>query len=159
MSIQFNAKQTTLKIMLKLQFLIGKKYNEEWSTVKNCNFSKLQFFKCNFTVISLHIFAVYMANNSYQPDNHIGPNFGFLTLKYAKKTQALGRTYKEKVSGISTLTYTNILFSYTVYILDFDSNIVLTPYSKAVKLDRWPRLALLPSKDGYVKPISILKGK
>ena len=44
--------------MLKLQFLIGKKYNEEWSTVKNCNFSKLQFFKCNFTVISLHIFAV-----------------------------------------------------------------------------------------------------
>ena len=45
--------------MLKLQFLIGKKYNEEWSTVKNCNSSKLQFFKCNFTVISLHIFAVY----------------------------------------------------------------------------------------------------
>ena len=44
--------------MLKLQFLIGNKYNEEWSTVKNCNFSKLQFFKCNFTVISLHIFAV-----------------------------------------------------------------------------------------------------
>ena len=58
MSIQFNAKQTTLKIMLKLQFLIGKKYNEEWSTVKKFNFSKLQFFKCNFTVISLHIFAV-----------------------------------------------------------------------------------------------------
>ena len=46
--------------MLKLQFLTGKKHNEEWSTVKNCNFSKLQFFKCTFTVISLHIFAVYM---------------------------------------------------------------------------------------------------
>ena len=45
--------------MLKLQFLTGKKHNEEWSTVKNCNFSKLQFFKCNFTVISLHIFAVW----------------------------------------------------------------------------------------------------
>ena len=44
--------------MLKLQFLTGKKHNEEWSTVKNCNFSKLQFFKCTFTVISLHIFAV-----------------------------------------------------------------------------------------------------
>ena len=46
-----------------------------------------------------------------------------------------------------------------LYILDFDSNIVLTPYSKAVKLDRGPWLTLLPSKDGYVKPISILKGK
>ena len=45
--------------MLKLQFLTGKKHNEEWSTVKNCNFSKLQFFKCTFTVISLHIFAVW----------------------------------------------------------------------------------------------------
>ena len=45
--------------MLKLQFLTGKKHNEEWSPVKNCNFSKLQFFKCTFTVISLHIFAVY----------------------------------------------------------------------------------------------------
>ena len=44
--------------MLKLQFLTGKKHNEEWSTVKNCNFSTLQFFKCTFTVISLHIFAV-----------------------------------------------------------------------------------------------------
>ena len=44
--------------MLKLQFLTGKKHNEEWSAVKNCNFSKLQFFKCTFTVISLHIFAV-----------------------------------------------------------------------------------------------------
>ena len=64
MSIQFNAKQTTLKIMLKLQFLIGKKYNEEWSTVKNCNFSKLQFFKCNFIVISLHIFAVHNVRES-----------------------------------------------------------------------------------------------
>ena len=47
--------------MLKLQFLTGKKHNEEWSAVKNCNFSKLQFFKCTFTVISLHIFAVYAA--------------------------------------------------------------------------------------------------
>ena len=46
--------------MLKLQFLTGKKHNEEWSTVKNCNFSKLQFFKCTSTVISLHIFAVLM---------------------------------------------------------------------------------------------------
>ena len=46
--------------MLKLQFLTGKKHNEEWSTVKNCNFSKLQFFKCTFTVISLHIFAVFL---------------------------------------------------------------------------------------------------
>ena len=53
--------------MLKLQFLIGKKYNEEWSTVKNCNFSKLQFFKCNFTVISLHIFAVYGKECMSQP--------------------------------------------------------------------------------------------
>ena len=46
--------------MLKLQFLTGKKHNEEWSAVKNCNFSKLQFYKCTFTVISLHIFAVYV---------------------------------------------------------------------------------------------------
>jgi hypothetical protein len=44
--------------MLKLQFLTGKKHNEEWSTVKNCNFSKLQFFKCTSTVITLYIFAV-----------------------------------------------------------------------------------------------------
>ena len=44
--------------MLKLQFLSCKKYSEHWSTVKNCNFSKLQFFKCISTVISLHIFAV-----------------------------------------------------------------------------------------------------
>ena len=45
--------------MLKLQFLSCKKYSEHWSTVKNCNFSKLQFFKCTSTVISLHIFAVW----------------------------------------------------------------------------------------------------
>ena len=50
--------------MLKLQFLTGKKHNEEWSAVKNCNFSKLQFFKCTFTVISLHIFAVYLLEDS-----------------------------------------------------------------------------------------------
>ena len=46
--------------MLKLQFLSCKKYSEHWSTVKNCNFSKLQFFKCTSTVISLHIFAVWL---------------------------------------------------------------------------------------------------
>ena len=51
--------------MLKLQFLTGKKHNEEWSTVKNCNFSKLQFFKCTFTVISLHIFAVYLKKQGF----------------------------------------------------------------------------------------------
>ena len=45
--------------MLKLQFLTCKKYSEERSTVKNCNFSKLQFFQCTSTVISLHIFAVW----------------------------------------------------------------------------------------------------
>ena len=50
--------------MLKLQFLTGKKHNEEWSAVKNCNFSKLQFFKCTFTVISLHIFAVQGVSNT-----------------------------------------------------------------------------------------------
>ena len=44
--------------MLKLQFLTCKKYREEWSTVKNCNFSKVQFFQCTSTVIPLHIFAV-----------------------------------------------------------------------------------------------------
>ena len=44
--------------MLKLQFLTGKKHNEEWSTVKNCNFSKVQFFQCTSTVIPLYIFAV-----------------------------------------------------------------------------------------------------
>ena len=50
--------------MLKLQFLTGKKHNEEWSAVKNCNFSKLKFFKCTFTVISLHIFAVWCYKSS-----------------------------------------------------------------------------------------------
>ena len=45
--------------MLKLQFLTCKKYSEEGPTVKNCNFSELHFFDCNFTVISLHIFAVW----------------------------------------------------------------------------------------------------
>ena len=44
--------------MQKLQFLNCKKYSEVWSTVKNCNFSKLQFFQCSSTVITLHIFAV-----------------------------------------------------------------------------------------------------
>ena len=53
--------------MLKLQFLSCKKYSEHWSTVKNCNFSKLQFFKCTSTVILLHIFAVYNGSfNSFQ---------------------------------------------------------------------------------------------
>ena len=47
-----------MKIVLKLQFLTCNKYSEHRSTVKNCNFSKLQFFKCTFTVIPLHIFAV-----------------------------------------------------------------------------------------------------
>ena len=47
-----------MKIMLKLQFLTCKKYSEHRSKVKNCNFSKLQFFKCTSTVIPLHIFAV-----------------------------------------------------------------------------------------------------
>ena len=36
-----------------------KKYSEQWSTVKNCNFLKLHFFQCTSTVIiPLHIFAV-----------------------------------------------------------------------------------------------------
>ena len=48
-----------MKIVLKLQFLTCKKYSEHRSTVKNCNFSKLQFFKCTSTVIPLHIFAVH----------------------------------------------------------------------------------------------------
>ena len=47
-----------MKIVLNLQFLICKKYREHRSTVNNCNFSKLQFFKCTSTVIPLHIFAV-----------------------------------------------------------------------------------------------------
>ena len=47
-----------MKIVLNLQFLTCKKYSEHRSTVKNCNFSKLQFFKCTSTVIPLHIFAV-----------------------------------------------------------------------------------------------------
>ena len=49
-----------MKIVLNLQFLTCKKYSEHRSTVKNCNFSKLQFFKCTSTVIPLHIFAVYI---------------------------------------------------------------------------------------------------
>ena len=48
-----------MKIVLNLQFLTCKKYSEHRSTVKNCNFSKLQFFKCTSTVIPLHIFAVW----------------------------------------------------------------------------------------------------
>ena len=48
-----------MKILLNLQFLTCKKYSEHRSTVKNCNYSKLQFFKCTSTVIPLHIFAVY----------------------------------------------------------------------------------------------------
>ena len=47
-----------MKIVLNLQFLTCKKYSEHRSTVKNCNFSRLQFFKCTSTVIPLHIFAV-----------------------------------------------------------------------------------------------------
>ena len=42
----------------KLQFLICKKYSEEWSTAKNSNLSKVQWFKCTSTVIPLYIFAV-----------------------------------------------------------------------------------------------------
>ena len=53
--------------MLKLQFLTCKKYSEEWPTVKNCNFSELHFFDCNFTVISLHIFAVYVLTTARIP--------------------------------------------------------------------------------------------
>ena len=49
-----------MKIMLKLQFLTSKKYSEPRSTVENCIFSKLQFFKCTSIAIPLHIFAVYM---------------------------------------------------------------------------------------------------
>ena len=48
-----------MKIVLNLQFLTCKKYSEHRSTVNNCNFSKLQFFKCTSTVIPLHIFAVH----------------------------------------------------------------------------------------------------
>ena len=47
-----------MKIMLKLQFLTCKKYSEQRSTLKNCNFSKIKFFQCTSTVIPLHIFAV-----------------------------------------------------------------------------------------------------
>ena len=62
-----------MKIMLKLQFLTCKKYSEQRSTVKNCNFSKLQLFQCTSTAISLHIFAVdvgskearFLAKNQY----------------------------------------------------------------------------------------------
>ena len=49
-----------MKIVLNLQFLTCKKYSEHRSAVNNCNFSKLQFFKCTSTVISMHIFAVYI---------------------------------------------------------------------------------------------------
>ena len=38
-----------MKIMLKLQFLTCKRYSEQRSTVKNCKFSKLQFFQCTST--------------------------------------------------------------------------------------------------------------
>ena len=48
-----------MEIVLNLQFLTCKKHSKHRSTVNNCNFSKLQFFKCTFTVIPLHIFAVY----------------------------------------------------------------------------------------------------
>ena len=51
-----------MKIVLNLQFLTCKKYSEHRSTVKNCNFSKLQFFKCTSTVIPLHIFAVLLTS-------------------------------------------------------------------------------------------------
>ena len=56
--------------MLKLQFLTGKKHNEEWSAVKNCDFSKLQFFKCTFTVIFLHIFAVHIGVLSWSENGN-----------------------------------------------------------------------------------------
>ena len=52
-----------MKIVLNLQFWSCKKYSEHRSTVKNCNFSKLQFFQCTSTVIPLHIFAVYVKWN------------------------------------------------------------------------------------------------
>ena len=48
-----------MKIMLKLQFLTCKKYSEPRTTVENCIFSKLQFFKCTSIAIPLHIFAVW----------------------------------------------------------------------------------------------------
>ncbi len=55
--------------MLKLQFLTCKKYREEWSAVKNCNFSKIQFFQCTSTVIPLHIFAVGRISTQGAPCN------------------------------------------------------------------------------------------
>ena len=61
-----------MKKMLKLQFLNCKKCSEQRSTVKNCNFSKLQFFKCTSTVVPLHIFAVW---------GHFGRHHGFLYLR------------------------------------------------------------------------------
>ena len=80
--------------MLKLQFLTGKKHNEEWSTVKNCNFSKLQFFKCTFTVISLHIFAVWFV---YQ--NRLEPSGGIYHLY--KRNRLLWLHVNNKVAIIT----------------------------------------------------------
>ena len=84
--------------MLKLQFLTGKKHNEEWSTVKNCNFSKLQFFKCTFTVISLHIFAVQGVSNTIFRQKWLQNKKSLVDISIAK--QKLGDDFSIRNIGI-----------------------------------------------------------
>jgi hypothetical protein len=71
-------------MIIKLQFLTCKKYSEEWSTVKNCNFSKVQFFNCTSTVIPLHIFAVYHIRRFQEYFNHIHIFIGSTTPQFLK---------------------------------------------------------------------------
>ena len=80
-----------MKIVLNLQFLTCKKYSEYRSTVKNCNFSKLQFFQCSSTVITLHIFAVRLIQKS--PES---PHFMY-ALKSSAASESVSATTARKM--------------------------------------------------------------
>ena len=93
--------------MLKLQFFTCKKYSKEWSTVKNCIFSKVQFLNCTSTVNPLHIFAVYSS-----------PDF----------TLAMTHTYRKVVS--SSVVWEVSWFHYRIwqYIPFFRAYLVLNHF-------------------------------
>ena len=68
-SIWFNVKETTCKIMLKLQLFTGKKYSEAWSLV---NHYTLYFFK--ITVVSLHFHSLSAVCICSVLNPKLGPN-------------------------------------------------------------------------------------
>ena len=57
---------------------------------QQCNFSKLQFFKCTFTVISLHIFAVHI---TFEGKGHASATYLLF------QNQGPGKVYPEHSSA------------------------------------------------------------